>query len=115
MDKFVIVGKRSSVGRATNDRAKRHKDFKPYDTKKHNEKPRVEKSEAVDFHVPVSDLMSPRYLAPVMKDTDKPSSSALTKHLLNTLSHESNPITHSDIGKRSGMFRHTLGQDAAES
>jgi hypothetical protein len=43
-----------------------------------------------------------RYLAPVMNDSGKPSTSALTKHLLNTLSDDSNPITHSDIGKRSG-------------
>lgn len=32
----------------------------------------------------------------------KPSSSAITKHLLNTLADESNPITHSNIYERSG-------------
>jgi hypothetical protein len=44
-----------------------------------------------------------RYLAPLFKNSNKPSTTALTRHLLNTLSNESNPITHSDIGERSGL------------
>jgi hypothetical protein len=33
----------------------------------------------------------------------RPTQRALTRHLLNTLCDESNPITHSDIGLRSGQ------------
>ncbi|KAF8591433.1 hypothetical protein K439DRAFT_1644137 [Ramaria rubella] len=41
-------------------------------------------------------------LAPLHEDKKHPSGSkALTKHLLNTLHDESNPITHSNIGQRS--------------
>jgi hypothetical protein len=36
-------------------------------------------------------------------DHNKPSPAAITKRLLNTLSDESNPITHSDIYERSGV------------
>jgi len=36
-------------------------------------------------------------------DPSKSSSATITKHLLNTLTAESNPITHSDIYERSGM------------
>lgn len=35
----------------------------------------------------------------------KPSTSAITKFLLATLADQSNPITHSDIGERSGNYR----------
>lgn len=54
-----------------------------------------------------------RILAPLVKEAQaaaqpKPSSSALTKHLLNTLKDESNPITHSNIYQRSGMSFTTL-------
>lgn len=35
----------------------------------------------------------------------KPSSSKITKYLLATLADQSNPITHSDIGERSGDYR----------
>ncbi|EGO27844.1 hypothetical protein SERLADRAFT_338535, partial [Serpula lacrymans var. lacrymans S7.9] len=40
-------------------------------------------------------------LAPLIKDGNKPSSSAITKQLLKTLPDESNPITNSDIYERS--------------
>jgi hypothetical protein len=44
-----------------------------------------------------------RLLAPLKKDgTYKPSAREITKHLLNTLADESNPITHSNIYERSG-------------
>lgn len=44
-----------------------------------------------------------RIVAPLLEQSGgKPSAAALTKHLLNTLSEESNPITHSDIYERSG-------------
>jgi hypothetical protein len=46
-----------------------------------------------------------RLLAPLLKDGEKPSSSALTKHLLSTLSDEANPITHSDIYSRTGRLQ----------
>ncbi|KAH0839912.1 hypothetical protein J3R83DRAFT_864 [Lanmaoa asiatica] len=39
--------------------------------------------------------------APLSADGKKPSSSMITKHLLNTLSDNSNPITHSNIYERS--------------
>ncbi|KAF8842685.1 hypothetical protein BDN67DRAFT_925686 [Paxillus ammoniavirescens] len=42
-----------------------------------------------------------RLSAPLYVDGKKPSSSAITKHLLKTLSDESNPITHSNIYERS--------------
>ncbi|KAG1752652.1 uncharacterized protein EDB91DRAFT_1103689, partial [Suillus paluster] len=41
-------------------------------------------------------------MAPLKKDgTSKPSAGKITKHLLNTLADESNPITHSNIYERS--------------
>ncbi|KZT12565.1 uncharacterized protein LAESUDRAFT_640306 [Laetiporus sulphureus 93-53] len=42
-----------------------------------------------------------RFVAPLLKDGAKPSSAALTKHLLSTLTDSNNPITHSDIYERS--------------
>ncbi|KAG8218627.1 hypothetical protein J3R82DRAFT_4291 [Butyriboletus roseoflavus] len=42
-----------------------------------------------------------KLLAPVSVDGKKPSSSTITKHLLNTLSDNSNPVTHSNIYERS--------------
>jgi hypothetical protein len=41
--------------------------------------------------------------SPLRMGSSKPSSATLTKRLLNTLSDESNPITHSDIYERSGV------------
>lgn len=44
-------------------------------------------------------------MAPLKKDgTSKPSAGEITRHLLNTLADESNPITHSNIYERSGAF-----------
>lgn len=52
-------------------------------------------------------VLSLTLLKPVCRfQTNEPklSSSALNKFLLNTLAHPSNPITHSDIGQRSGTM-----------
>lgn len=46
-------------------------------------------------------------LAPLVKNGVKPTRDVLTKHLLNTLTDESNPITHSDIAQRSDYVTST--------
>ena len=114
----MIISKPSLAGRATRNDNTATKlasalKFKPYDTTS-REKQRIKQSATSSFRIIVSSLMLGccRYLAPVMNDSGKPSTSALTKHLLNTLSDESNPITHSDIGKRSGTH---LRSQAGES
>ena len=43
-----------------------------------------------------------RYNPYPLKATSSDCTKTLTKHLLETLADESNPITHSDIGLRSG-------------
>ncbi len=42
-------------------------------------------------------------LAPLLEKKPNPSSVALTKYILNTISDESNPIAHSDIPQRAGL------------
>lgn len=54
-----------------------------------------------DYRIPCDTF---RILAPLLKGGATPSSSALTKHLLQTLPDESNPITHSDIYHRTGQY-----------
>jgi len=85
MDKFVTVIK-PSIGRAPNIKKQTRQDetkYNPYGKIFQEKKSKEE------------------FLAPLFKNSKKPSATALTRHLLNTLSDESNPITHSDIGERS--------------
>jgi len=56
-----------------------------------------------------------RYNPYLLKDTrcsssggSKTCTKTLTKHLLQTLTDDSNPITHSDIGLRSGQFSYSV-------
>ncbi|KAI0677124.1 hypothetical protein C8Q78DRAFT_1065749 [Trametes maxima] len=105
MDKFVTVKKPTSIRPQKDDGRERQKfRYNPYGVSKANERKyedwRYEKKKE-------------RILARLHKDTEgkpedqsgpvkqKPSSAALTKHLLNTLGDESNPITNSDIYQRS--------------
>lgn len=68
---------------------------------------RSECGRSFSFAVGVKDHLIPcrpiRILAPLLKNGAS-SSSALTKHLLQTLPDESNPITHSDIYHRTGQY-----------
>jgi len=54
-------------------------------------------------------------LSPSPMGSSKPTSATITKHLLNTLSDESNPITHSDIYERSDhVFSLASGHQRSE-
>lgn len=114
MDKWVIVGK-SSTGRASNDDKKKKRTelrYSPYNIDKSKEKRFCEEkdykhSEKCVMGVFLSFRISNRYLDSGLRAIradpgGRPSSVALNKHLLTTLSDESNPITHSDIYERSG-------------
>ncbi|EPQ59404.1 hypothetical protein GLOTRDRAFT_70814 [Gloeophyllum trabeum ATCC 11539] len=100
MDKFVTV-KKSATRQTTNtDKGKTRPSFRyqPY---------AVSQSEERTYERWKADKRTEKILARLTgsKDSDqptpKPSTSALTKQLLNTLGDESNPITHSDIRHRS--------------
>ncbi|RPD67300.1 hypothetical protein L226DRAFT_519191 [Lentinus tigrinus ALCF2SS1-7] len=98
MDKFVTVKKPSSL-RATekedNNKDRQKFRYNPYG---------VNKSKERKFEDWKDNKRTEKILAPLLKPKDgqtKASSSALTKHLLNTLGDESNPITNSDIYHRS--------------
>ncbi|TCD70825.1 hypothetical protein EIP91_001515 [Steccherinum ochraceum] len=97
MDKFVTVKKSSTTtqqpgaGKAAKDIDKPRPLFTPYDVKKRDaRKPNNWKNKE----------MAERLIAPLLESGQKPSKTALTKHILATLSDESNPITHSDIYTR---------------
>ncbi|KAI0832300.1 hypothetical protein BC628DRAFT_1414614 [Trametes gibbosa] len=96
MDKFVSVKKPSSVRHDKDDVKKQERQrfrFNPYGVKSANER---------KFEDWKDKKKTEKILAPLLKDgQSKPSSSALTKHLLNTLGEESNPITNSNIYERS--------------
>ncbi|TFK87078.1 hypothetical protein K466DRAFT_523106 [Polyporus arcularius HHB13444] len=101
MDKFVTVKKPSSMrGVAGKDESKNKSDrqkfrYNPYGVSKSNER---------SFEDWKDKKRNEKILGPLLKPKDgqaKPSSSVLTKHLLNTLGDESNPITNSDIYHRS--------------
>ncbi|KAI0663305.1 hypothetical protein C8Q70DRAFT_957422 [Cubamyces menziesii] len=94
MDKFVTVKKPSSIRTDKNEDKGRQKfRYNPYGVNKTNER---------KFEDWKHKKRTEKILAPLLKDgQSKPSSSALTKHLLNTLKDDSNPITHSDIYQRS--------------
>ena len=65
-------------------------------------------------HRNLKERVQRRYNPYTLKDTRGSSSDGstrtktLTKHLLQTLTEDSNPITHSDIGLRSGQFLYSL-------
>ncbi|OSX60183.1 hypothetical protein POSPLADRAFT_1058358 [Postia placenta MAD-698-R-SB12] len=94
MDRFVNIVKPSTTREVGADREKQRPvlRYNPYGVSKSHER-RLEQSR--------DRKRTSKILAPLLKDGGKPSSAALTKHLLNTLSDESNPITHSDIYERS--------------
>ncbi|EMD40821.1 hypothetical protein CERSUDRAFT_103204 [Gelatoporia subvermispora B] len=97
MDRFVTVIKPSAVRRRQENgkeqqEQKQDVKYNPYQTNRRNIK---QKSTAVSQKRKIEALV-----APLHKDGAKPSSSALTKHLLKTLSDERNPIVHSDIYSR---------------
>ncbi|KAL1944194.1 hypothetical protein VTO73DRAFT_3379 [Trametes versicolor] len=95
MDKFVYAKKPSAV-RCDKDDAKndRHKfRYNPYGVHKANERKLDDWKDKKKIE---------KILAPLRKDgQSKPSTSALTKHVLSTLKDESNPVTHSTIYQRS--------------
>ncbi|KAH9951691.1 hypothetical protein B0H21DRAFT_874324 [Amylocystis lapponica] len=94
MDKFVTASKTSTTRATVNDKQKQRPSFKynPYGTTRANERKFEDWKEM---------KRTEKILSPLLKEGAKPSSAALTKHLLNTLPDESNPITHSDIYQRS--------------
>jgi len=112
MDRFVTVVKPARKEREKHIPAR----FTPYPPPNRTRKPHGNYSEAVaqdkarlrqcvSFKLFVSVVLPciTRLLAPLKKDgISKPSAEAITKHLLNTLGDESNPITHSNIYERSG-------------
>ncbi|SRR6266404_797983 len=59
-----------------------------------------------DDSAPLNNMRSDRkqYQYPLRDTGGGGSKTSLTKHLLQTLTDDSNPITHSDIGLRSGQF-----------
>ncbi|CCL99427.1 uncharacterized protein FIBRA_01445 [Fibroporia radiculosa] len=94
MDKFVAVTK-PSTSRALGDQLQQRKTYRynPYSARKADEQ---------KFANWKDKKRTEKILAPLLKEPEaKPSSAKLTKHLLNTLQDESNPITHSDIYHRS--------------
>ncbi|KAI0368149.1 hypothetical protein BV20DRAFT_969753 [Pilatotrama ljubarskyi] len=95
MDKFVTVKKPNSSVRTEKSGPKERQKFRynPY---------AVSRAKERNFEDWKDKKRTEKILAPLKKDgQSKPSSSALTKHLLNTLGDDSNPITHSDIYQRS--------------
>ncbi|KAI0650318.1 hypothetical protein C8Q79DRAFT_1006597 [Trametes meyenii] len=107
MDKFVTVKKPTSVRPEKDDGRERQKfRYSPYGVSKANERKYEDWKDK---------KKKERILARLQKDSDvggksedqsgpsgkKPSSAALTRHLLKTLGDESNPITNSDIYQRS--------------
>jgi hypothetical protein len=105
MDKFVTVIKPARSSLEEKDKCTNSPRFTPYPTSKPktnknfpDETLRSNYAEAV-----AQDKARLRQLlARLKKDgTSKPSAGEITKHLLNTLADESNPITHSNIYERS--------------
>ncbi|PIL37036.1 hypothetical protein GSI_00728 [Ganoderma sinense ZZ0214-1] len=103
MDKFVTVKKPTTAricgGKqdATNKTGRQKFRYNPYGVSRSNER---------KFEDWKDKKRTEKILAPLKKEAQaeaqpKPSASALTKHLLNTLKEESNPITHSNIYERS--------------
>ncbi|KAG1892314.1 hypothetical protein F4604DRAFT_1698835 [Suillus subluteus] len=105
MDKFVTVIKPARSSLKETEKCTNSSRFTPYPTSK----PKTNKN----FPDGMSKSNYPeavaqdkarlrQLLAPLKKDgTSKPSAGEITKHLLNTLADESNPITHSNIYERS--------------
>ncbi|TFK55901.1 hypothetical protein OE88DRAFT_1652417 [Heliocybe sulcata] len=95
MDRFVTIKKpatrRPSTGNPEKAKTRPSFRYQPYG---------VSKSEERSYEEWKATKRTEKILARLSKDGEKPSSSALTKHLLNTLGDESNPITNSDIRHR---------------
>ncbi|KAM5540394.1 hypothetical protein V8D89_005852 [Ganoderma adspersum] len=105
MDRFVTVKKPTTApisGKQdpTNKTDRQKFRYNPYGVSRSNER---------KFEDWKDKKRTEKILAPLVKEAQaaaqqKPSSSALTKHLLNTLKDESNPITHSNIYERSDFI-----------
>ncbi|KAH9844188.1 uncharacterized protein C8Q71DRAFT_34471 [Rhodofomes roseus] len=96
MDKFVSITKPAAnraIANEDKNKAQERAKFRynPYGVKKTDER---------RFESWKEKKKTEKILAPLLNDGKKPSSSALTKHLLGTLPEKSNPITHSDIYHR---------------
>lgn len=117
MDNFVTVVKSSTRTLSQGDKQPKAEErgdrrWKPYSTRSlerraptdWKEKKRVERQAPPETiaQSQTDNAVGRRLLSPLIKDGEKPSTSALTKRLLSTLSDESNPITHSDIYTRTG-------------
>ncbi|KAG2077281.1 hypothetical protein BDR04DRAFT_1088239 [Suillus decipiens] len=105
MDKFVTVIKPAHSSLKEKDKCTNSSRFTPYPTSKSktnkNFPDKMSKSSYPEA-VAQDKARLRQLLAPLKKDgTSKPSAGEITKHLLNTLADESNPITHSNIYERS--------------
>ncbi|KAI1795119.1 hypothetical protein LXA43DRAFT_993534 [Ganoderma leucocontextum] len=104
MDKFVTAKKPTTLrlnGKQDVTSKTEHQKFRynPYGVSRSNER---------KFEDWKDKKRTEKILAPLVKEAQvaaqpKPSSSALTKHILSTLKDESNPITHSNISLRSDI------------
>ncbi|KAG1783183.1 hypothetical protein EV702DRAFT_1060503 [Suillus placidus] len=103
MDKFVTVIKPARSSLKKKEKCTNPSRFTPYPTSK----PKTSKNfpdERSNYPEAVAQDKARlrQLLVPLKKDgTSKPSAGEITKHLLNTLADESNPITHSNIYERS--------------
>ncbi|KAG1755552.1 hypothetical protein EDB19DRAFT_1661908 [Suillus lakei] len=105
MDKFVTVIKPARSSLKEKDKCTNSSRFTPYPTSKPNTSkncPDAMSKSNYPEAVAQDKARLRQLLAPLKKDgTSKPSAGEITKHLLNTLADESNPITHSNIYERS--------------
>ncbi|KAJ3488691.1 hypothetical protein NLI96_g2664 [Meripilus lineatus] len=94
MEKYLNVTKTptqpSQGGRVDKGKQRQDHKYNPYDVRSRDKQQSVKKEES----------KTAKFLAPLLKKNPNPSSTALRKHLLSTLSDEANPITHSDIPQR---------------
>ncbi|KAH7887625.1 hypothetical protein F5I97DRAFT_862317 [Phlebopus sp. FC_14] len=90
MDKYLTVTKPIHATHSTKIKDSRPV-YSPYPTRRTASKVEEDKQRLA------------RISGPLYSDGNKPSSSTIAKHLLKTLSDESNPITHSNIYERSDV------------
>ncbi|KAG1806667.1 uncharacterized protein HD556DRAFT_1323357 [Suillus plorans] len=108
MDKFVTVLKPARSSLKEKEKCTNLSRFTPYPISK----PKIDKNLNLPNEMSKSNYPEAvaqdkarlrQLMAPLKKDgtSSKPSAGEITRHLLNTLSDESNPITHSNIYERS--------------
>ncbi|KDQ64641.1 hypothetical protein JAAARDRAFT_201949 [Jaapia argillacea MUCL 33604] len=90
MDRWVTVTKPSTSRVQDQEKNRTKYRYNPYGVSKSNE---------TQFEDWKEKEQTPKIPAP-LSEGSKPSPATLTKHILNTLTDESNPITHSDIAQR---------------